>query len=231
MQHAILLLVVCGLLVACGDATLDPIPTVSKEQQTNATPQEVLQVLKDGNVRFARGERTPRDDLLDARITAGGQYPIAAFVDCIDSRVSADIIFDLGLGVVFSANVAGNIVNADILGSLEYACAKAGSKVVVMLGHTSCGAVKGACDGVRLGNLTSLLAKIQPAIDAIPDDGKPRTSKNLAFTTRVAEENVRRGVQQIRRDSPVLRELEEQGAILIVGALYDVETSLVTWYE
>jgi len=191
----------------------------------------VLQYLKDGNARFARGERTPRSDILDAKATAKGQYPLAVFVDCIDSRVSADIIFDVGLGIVFSANVAGNIVNTDILGSLEYACAKAGSKVVVVLGHTSCGAVKGACDGVKLGNLTSLLAKIQPAIDAMPDDGKPRTSKNHAFTTKVAAENVRRGVQQVRSGSPVLRDLEEQGKILIIGALYDVETSLVTWFE
>lgn len=227
---SIALAVICLVVVipGCGGEP-DPIPTVTKGQQEAASPQEILQFLKDGNARFARGERLPRNDLADARQTATGQAPIAAFVACIDSRVAPDIIFDLGLGIVFSANSAGNVVSPDVLGGLEYACAKAGSKVVVVLGHTSCGAVMGACDGVELGNLTQLLAKIQPAIDSIPDNGTPRTSKNHAFTTKVSTENVRRMVKQVRADSPVLRKLEAEGKILILGAVYDVETSLVKW--
>jgi carbonic anhydrase len=187
--------------------------------------------LKDFNERFSRGVKIPHDDFADVRRLAHGQYPAAAFVDCIDSRVHVDVVFNLGLGMAFSANVAGNVVNPDILGSIEYGAKVAGSKVVVVLGHTKCGAIKGACDGVKLGNLTQLLAKIQPAIDAVPDDGTPRNSKNDAFTTKVAIANVKLQLQRLRDESPVLREMEEQGKILIVGALYDVETGLATWLE
>lgn len=228
MSLRILVSALAFLIAGCG-ADPEPLPTMTRELQESLTPQEIVEYLELGNARFARGERIPRDDRLDAIQTAKGQHPAVAFVDCIDSRVSVDIIFDIGLGIAFSANVAGNVVNPDVLGSLEYACAKAGSKVVVVLGHTSCGAVKGACDGVELGNLTQLLAKIQPAIDAVPDDGTPRTSKNHAFTTKVATENVRLMVEQVRRDSPVLRELEAEGKILITGAVYDVDTRRVTW--
>jgi carbonic anhydrase len=219
------------VVAACGEKETRYEPVLTQELQESMTPREILDYLKEYNAMFARGERIRYDDLADAHQTAHGQYPAAAFVDCIDSRLAVDTIFNIGLGSAFSANVAGSVVDQDVLGGLEYACKIAGSKVVVVLGHTNCGAVKGACDGVKLGNLTQLLAKIQPAIDSIPYDGTPRNSKNKAFTDKVAAANVRLMVQRIRNESAVLREMEAQGKILIVGALYDVETSLASWFE
>ena len=224
----VLALVSCGILAACGEQAE---PTLTKEVQASATPTEVLENLKLGNEMFARGEKVVIDHLADVKATAKGQWPLVAFVDCIDSRVAVDVIFNLGLGMAFSANVAGNVVNPDILGSLEYACAVAGSKLVVVLGHTNCGAIKGAADGVELGNLTGLLKKLQPALDAVPDDGSPRTSKNEIFTGMASHANVRHQIGRIRRESPVLKKLEDEGKIRIVGAVYDVATAKVTWHE
>ena len=225
-----LILAVGVLPTACGGEP-ETLPPVDRTLQQSSTIEEIIEALKEGNRRFARGDHAPIDVHEDARQLAKGQFPVAAFVDCIDSRLAVDVLFDFGLGTAFSANIAGNVVNPDVLGSLEYACKVAGSKVVVVLGHTKCGAVKGACDGVELGNLTGLLAKIRPAIDAIPDDGSDRTSKNLAFTTKVAHENVRVQIERIRRESPVLREMEEQGKIRIIGAVYDVSTGLCDWHD
>ena len=228
LVRLLLVLAVLAPAAACG-SEYSELPPIDRTLQESSSIEEIIEELKKGNRRFANGESTPYESREDARTLAKGQFPLAAFVDCIDSRLAVDVVFDCGLGTAFSANVAGNVVSPDVLGSLEYACKVAGSKVVVVLGHTRCGAVKGACDGVELGNHTHLLAKIQPAIDAVPDDGTPRTSKNHAFTTKVATENVRLMVDQVRRDSPVLRELEAEGKILITGAVYDVDTRRVTW--
>ena len=220
-----------GLLqAACGNDA-EPVPPVDRAWQESTTIEEVIEELKAGNRRFARGERRRYDHREDARKLGSGQFPAAAFINCIDSRLAVEIIFNDSLGSAFSAQVAGNVANPDVLGSLEYACKVAGSKVVVVLGHTNCGAVKGACDGVRFGNLTDLLDRIQPAIDSIPDDGTDRSSKNPAFTTKVAHANVLHQMERIRHESPVLRELEEVGKVKIIGAVYDVETGLCEWYE
>jgi carbonic anhydrase len=166
------------------------------------------------------------------RQTAEGQYPMAAILGCIDSRVPHEIVFDKGVGDVFSARVAGNFINTDILGSLEFATAAAGSKVIVVLGHTECGAVKGACDGVELGNLTSTLANIAPAIYAVGDEvSGPRTSANAEYVQAVAHENVHQTVQNIVNRSPVIRGLVESGDLIVVGAMHDVTTGEVTFYE
>ena len=223
-------LAVLVLAAACG-SDYSEIPPIDRTLQESSSIETIIEELKKGNQRFAKGESTSYDSTEDARTLADGQFPLAAFVDCIDSRLAVDVVFDCGLGTAFSANVAGNVVSPDVLGSLEYACKVAGSKVVVVLGHTRCGAVKGACDGVELGNLTGLLAKIQPAIDAVPEDGSDRTSKNEAFTTKVAHANVHHQIERIRAESAVLRELEEQGKIKITGAVYDVATGLCEWLD
>lgn len=208
-------------------------PTQTAESQSQMTPEKALELLKEGNQRFLRG--APRERKLNQQVieTAYGQYPFASIIGCIDSRVPTSLIFDQGIGSLFSARVAGNIVNDDILGSLEFACKLAGAKLVVVLGHTSCGAVKGACDQAELGNLTALLSKINPAVLAVtePENPEERTSKNAAFVDAVALENVRLTVQNVRTYSNVLRSMEKQGAIKIIGAMYDVATGEVTFLD
>jgi carbonic anhydrase len=204
---------------------------VSKECQAAVTPQQVLERFRQGNQRFADGHGTQRNYAQQVRATAKGQFPLASIVSCIDSRAPAEILFDQGIGDLFNARVAGNVVNEDILGSLEFASKVAGSKLIIVLGHTSCGAVKGACDNVQMGNLTGLLAKIMPAVEAVPNDGKDRSSKSYAFVEMVAEQNVRQNVRLIRERSPILMEMEEKGEIKIVGAMYDVATGKVNWYD
>lgn len=208
-------------------------PTQTAESQSQMTPEKALELLKDGNQRFLRG--TPRERKLNQQVieTASGQYPFASIIGCIDSRVPTSLIFDQGIGSLFSARVAGNIVNDDILGSLEFACKLAGAKLVVVLGHTSCGAVKGACDQAELGNLTALLSKINPAVLAVtePENPEERTSKNAAFVDAVALENVRLTVQKVRTYSNVLRSMEKEGAIKIIGAMYDVTTGEVKFLD
>jgi carbonic anhydrase len=203
----------------------------AKACQDAVTPALILDRFKQGNARFASGKSTKRDYARQVKATAAGQYPLASIVSCIDSRAPAEIVFDQGIGDVFNARVAGNIVNEDILGSLEFASKVAGSKLIVVLGHTSCGAIKGACDDAKLGNLTALIAKIKPAVDAVPNDGKDRSSKNYAFVEQVSERNVRMTVQNIRDKSPVLKEMEQKGEVMIVGAMYDVATGKVSWYD
>lgn len=201
--------------------------TQTKDSQSSITPQMALDLLKDGNKRFVSGNVLKRDHAKQVKDTSTGQFPFGVVLECIDSRVPAEIVFDQGIGDVFTVRIAGNFANEDILGSLEFACKVAGSKAIVVLGHTSCGAVKGACDHVELGNLTGMLGKIQPAIDAIADDGSERSSKNADFVQKVADKNVELTVADILAKSDVLREMNDAGEIKIVGAMYDISTGEV----
>jgi carbonic anhydrase len=198
----------------------------TRESQAATTPAAALERLKDGNRRFAANAMTRRDWSAKVVATASGQFPFAAVLGCMDSRAPTEIVFDQGIGDVFGLRVAGNVVNDDELGSLEYAV-KVGAKLIVVLGHTDCGAVKGAIDGVQLGNLTGLLAKIRPAVAASGCDN----AKDEACVTKVAEMNVRQGVREIRQKSPYLATYLDQGKILLVAALYDVATGKVTFLE
>ncbi|PEN13127.1 carbonic anhydrase [Longibacter salinarum] len=204
---------------------------LTKEMQAALTPMDVIQLLKDGNQRFINDEALERNFLEQVAQTAEGQYPMAAVLGCIDSRVPHEIIFDKGVGDIFSARVAGNFINTDILGSLEFAAAVAGSKVIVVLGHSECGAVKGACDQVELGNLTSTLANIAPAIYSVTDVEGERNSSNKAFVDAVAHENVDITVQNIVDRSPVIRDLVEKGELIVVGAMHNVTSGEVTFFE
>lgn len=199
--------------------------------QAQLTPDMVLSNLQNGNGRFVDNELTPRDYPLQAENSANGQYPMAVILSCIDSRVPVEQVFDLGIGDVFVARVAGNIVNEDILGSMEYSCKVSGSKLVVVMGHESCGAVKAAIDQVELGNITPLLDKIQPAVaDAQTFEGE-KTTSNKAFVDHVGELNVLESMAQIRRDSPILKAMEDNGEIKIVGAFYNLHTGKVEFLE
>jgi carbonic anhydrase len=192
--------------------------SLTKEQRDRMTPAQVIDELKKGNERFRSGKMAPRDYLAEKRSSATGQYPAAVILGCIDSRAAAEIIFDAGIGDTFNARVAGNVANDDLLGSMEFACAAAGAKLVLVLGHTACGAVKGAIDDVVLGNLTGLLARIKPAIPATKFDGE-KSSKNAAYVDAVARTNVALALDNIRQRSTVLADLEKQGSIRIVGAM------------
>jgi len=205
--------------------------TQTKETQASMTPASALQALKDGNERFVNNKMANRDLNNQVSDTATGQYPFATVLHCIDSRVSAELLFDQGIGDVFSIRIAGNFVNSDILGSMEFACKLAGTKLLVVLGHTACGAVKGACDHARLGNLTSLIHKIEPAVAAVkkPADESSRTSKNIDFVNAVAKKNVEMALEDIRHRSSVLKEMEDNGEIAIVGAMYDIADGKVHW--
>lgn len=204
-------------------------PPAKRESQAAMTPSTALETLKAGNVRFLEGRRKTRNLYARVLSTAEGQSPFAAVVSCMDSRGPVEIIFDQGIGDVFSLRVGGNIIGRDFLGSLEFATKVAGAKLIVVMGHTSCGAVGGAVDGVNLGNLTALLAEIQPAI---AQAGTPRgTSIDKAYVDRVAEQNVRLGMKGIREKSPVIRQMLEAGAIELVGAMYEVETGRVVFYS
>lgn len=205
----------------------------TKETQAAITPDSAIRLLKEGNQRFVANRKADRDLLEQVDDTASGQYPFATILSCIDSRVSAELIFDQGVGDIFSARVAGNIVNEDLLGSIEFACKLAGTKVVVVLGHTACGAVKGACDDAKLGNLTTLLHKIKPAVAAVsePSDANLRNSGNIDFVNAVARKNVQLTIENTRSLSPVLKEMEDNGEINIVGAMYHIENGKVTFFD
>lgn len=206
--------------------------TQTKETQSKMTPDAAIATLKNGNQRFVANDMAVRDLPNQVKQTSSGQYPFATVLHCIDSRVSAELLFDQGIGDVFSVRVAGNFVNKDILGSMEFACKLAGTKVVVVLGHTSCGAVKGACDHARLGNLTHLIKNIEPAVDAVsePSDESKRNSGNIEFVDAVAKKNVEMTLENIRNQSEVLKEMEDNGEIKIVGAMYDISDGRVTFY-
>jgi carbonic anhydrase len=205
----------------------------TKETQATTTPQLALEFLREGNQRFVNNLTASRDLLQQVNETREGQWPFATILSCIDSRTSAELIFDQGLGDIFSIRVAGNVVNTDILGSMEFACAVAGSKLLVVLGHTSCGAVKGACDRVELGNLTELLSKIQPAVyhEHSVLDPSLRNSRNRAFVESVARINVQRSVKAVVERSFILEQLIEKNQIGVIGAMYDIETGVVSFYE
>lgn len=205
----------------------------TKESQDLMTPQSSLDALIAGNERFVSGTQVNRDLNTQVEQTSGGQYPFATVLHCIDSRVSAEHIFDQGIGDLFSIRIAGNFVNEDILGSMEFACKLAGTKVLVVLGHTACGAVKGACDHARLGNLTALINKLEPAVDAVesPADADLRNSSNIDFVNDVAAKNVEMTIDNIRSRSSILAEMETKGEIKIVGGMYDIATGKVSYYE
>jgi len=204
----------------------------TKDTQALMTPQTSLTALKEGNERFINGNQVTRNLNAQVEDTSSGQYPFASVLHCIDSRVSAEHIFDQGIGDLFSIRIAGNFVNEDILGSMEFACKLAGTKVLVVLGHTACGAVKGACDHARMGNLTSLINKLEPAVDAVssPANESERTSANIDFVNAVAAKNVEMTMADIREKSPILKEMEANGEIQIVGGMYDIATGKVSFY-
>ena len=205
--------------------------TLTKEMQTAITPLMALELLKDGNKRFVNNLKVNRNLLQQANETSDGQHPFAVILSCIDSRTSAELIFDQGLGDVFSVRIAGNIINEDILGSMEFGCKVAGSKIIVVLGHTKCGAIKGACDHVEMGNLTALLSKIRPAVDDEETITENRNSNNAEFVEKVAVINVKRTVKSILQRSPILKEMIEKGEIGIVGGTHDITTGQVSFFD
>lgn len=203
--------------------------TQTKESQAAITPAIALEMLKEGNARFVKGKNLLRDYRPKVWATGDGQFPFAAIVGCIDSRASNELIFDQGIGDLFSTRVAGNYINDDVLGGLEFACALSGAKQIVVVGHTECGAVKGACDDVVLGNLTQTLANIKPAVAAVSGHDLNRTSSNSAFVQAVAKENVALGIARIRERSPILRAMADDGKIGLAGAMYDVHSGRATF--
>lgn len=221
----------CGVaraMPAAAQTTTRGSAALTREQRDGLTPDQVLEALKQGNQRFRAGTMTPRDYRDQQRTTAAGQYPAAAVLGCIDSRAPAELVFDAGIGDTFNARIAGNVVNDDLLGSLEFACGVAGAKLLLLLGHTACGAIKGAIDDVEMGNLTGLLARVKPAITATQFTGD-KSSKNPAYVDAVARTNVQLGLDNVRRRSPLLAELEKKRALLIAGAMYDLATGSVEY--
>jgi carbonic anhydrase len=205
----------------------------TKETQTAMSPERSLEHLKEGNLRFQENLKANRNLLEQVNDTSDGQFPFATVLSCIDSRVSAELVFDQGVGDVFSIRIAGNFVNEDILGSMEFACKLAGTRLIVVLGHTACGAVKGACDDAKLGNLTGLLSKIKPAVAAVtlPEDISLRNSSNSEFVNNVSAKNVQLTIDRILKESDVLAEMHSLGEIQIIGAMYDVKTGAVNFSE
>lgn len=203
---------------------------MTKDMQSNMTPQEAFQRLQDGNQRFLANKKIHRDYLAQSQMAAAGQYPFAAILSCIDSRVSSEILFDLGMGDAFSARVAGNIVTPEILGSLEFATAVAGAKVIAVIGHSSCGAIKGACDEVDVSYIRSLVDAIAPAVVRVTTKpGELRSSKNHQFVELVSEENVRFTMQRLMSDSPLIQKLLDEKKLLIVGGVHDLKSGVIRW--
>jgi carbonic anhydrase len=224
-----------GIAAAVGLLSTSPIghlafaAALSKAQRDKLTPDDIIALMRKGNERFRRGEESPHNYLEQQEASAKGQYPAAVILSCIDSRAPAETIMDLGIGDCFNARVAGNVANEDILGSMEFACKLAGAKVVLVMGHTSCGAIKGAIDHAQLGNLTGLLAKIRPAVDATAYSGE-RSAKNYGFVDAVARKNVELTMADIHQRSAVLAEMETSGAIKIAGAMYNIQTGVVEFF-
>jgi carbonic anhydrase len=210
---------------------VDAVSPPTKESQATTTPESALAELQAGNARFVAGHPLNRNLPADVKATASGQYPFAVVLSCLDSRQPIEIVLDQGIGDIFSARVAGNVLNDDILGSMEFACKVSGAKLIAVIGHSNCGAIKGAVDDVQLGNLTGLLGKIKPAMDAVPADVAPRTSKNPEFVDQVAEANVRLVMQQIRERSPILKEMLDNREIGLVGGMYNLSTGKVRFFN
>lgn len=203
---------------------------LTKEQQEALTPDDVIELLKEGNNRFINDDMTVRNHTEQIRKSAKAQYPKAIVLSCVDSRVPVEDVFDLGIGDIFVARVAGNFVNEDILGSMEFACKVSGSRLVLIMGHEHCGAIKAAVDDVKLGNITPMLENIRPAVEGVEYTGE-RSSENQEFVHMVAERNVLNNIEEIRDDSPILKEMEDNGEIKIVGAVYDMDNGKVEWLE
>jgi len=204
--------------------------TLNRTIQARMTPEEALARLKEGNARFVANRKAGRDLAEQVRLTASGQYPFAIVLGCVDSRVAPELIFDQGIGDIFVARVAGNFVNDDIVGSMEFATKVAGAKLIFVLGHSHCGAIQGAIDGVKLGTLTTMLARLEPAVAAVPAPEGGRTSHDAAFVQQVAEKNVALTIEAIGQQSPVLKEMLEKGEIGVAGGMYDIETGEVTFF-
>jgi len=204
---------------------------ITAEVQASLTPAEVINEFKAGNQRFLHNNLTPRDFASQVQKTANGQFPKAAVLSCVDSRVPVEYVFDQGIGDIFVARVAGNFINEDLLGSAEFACKVSGSKVLLVMGHESCGAVKAAIDNVKLGNITPMLDKIHPAVEKSQDFKGEKSSKNAEFVSYVVENNVKHTLETIRQKSPILKEMEDKGEIKIVGAIYSLRTGAVTFLE
>ena len=205
--------------------------TLTKELQESITPKKAIEILREGNIRFMNNLKANRNLLQQVNETSDGQHPFAVILSCIDSRTSVELIFDQGLGDVFSVRIAGNILNEDILGSMEFACKVAGAKIIVVLGHTKCGAIKGACDHVEMGNLTALLTKIQPAVDNETTTSENRNSQNSEFVEKVATINVKLTVQAIMQRSPILANMVQSGEIGIAGGIHDITTGEVVFFD
>ncbi|MEQ1635151.1 MAG: carbonic anhydrase family protein [Methylococcales bacterium] len=205
--------------------------TLTKEMQAAITPTKALELLNDGNKRFVNNLKVNRNLLEQVNETSDGQHPFAVILSCIDSRTSAELIFDQGLGDIFSIRIAGNIINTDILGSMEFACKVAGSKIIVVLGHSKCGAIKGACDNIQMGNLSALLSKIQPAIYEETSETENRNSANSHFVDKVSAINVRHSIHAIKERSPILKEMITNGEIALVGGNYDITSGIVEFYN
>lgn len=204
--------------------------TLTKEKRDSITPEEAVEILKKGNKRFVNSLKVDRHHLTQVNETSDGQHPFAFVLSCIDSRTSAELIFDQGLGDIFSCRIAGNILNEDIIGSMEFACKVAGVKLITVLGHSSCGAINGACDNVKMGNLTGLLDKIQPAISLEHSTKENRNSQNKEFVDNVAKLNVELAVKEITKRSAIIKEMYENGEIGIIGGMYDIKTGIVDFY-
>lgn len=204
--------------------------THTKETQDSLSPEMAITILQEGNNRFINNLKANRNLLQQVNETAAGQFPFAAILSCMDSRTSAELIFDQGLGDIFSIRVAGNVLNDDILGSMEYACKVAGSKLVVVLGHTKCGAIIGACNHVEVGHITTLLKKVKPAIDQETQTTADRNGNNAEFVNHVTENNVHLTMARVRKESPILADMEKNGEIRIIGGVYDVETGKVDFF-
>jgi carbonic anhydrase len=224
---------ICLLLpLLAGLAFAEPAPVRTKAERDAMTPKQVLESIKSGNQRFVKGELRARDFRQEQMATKSGQNPSAIILSCIDSRAPAEIIFDKGIGEIFNARLAGNVANPDVLGSMEFACAVSGAKVILVVGHSRCGAINGAIDRVELGNLTGLLERIHPAVEEVQKTHKgPHTSADRSFQEAVTTKNVELTVEKIRRTSPLLRKMEEKGEILIRGAIYDVSTGEVVFLD
>lgn len=220
-----------GLLATLGATRASEPASPGRAAQAAASPQEVQARLSEGNARFVAGKSSSRDWSLERAKTAQAQYPVAVVLSCIDSRVSSEVIFDQGFGEIFSARVAGNVIDDDLLGSMEFACKLAGAKLIAVVGHNHCGAVKGACHGVELGHLTGLLAKIQPAVTQAQAREPALSPRDEKFIERVAELNVRHAMAQIRDRSPVLRDLIDSGKVGVVGGMYDLVSGKVTFLQ
>lgn len=204
---------------------------LTQEEQEALTPDGVIELLKEGSARFSSGEVTLRNHKEQVRKAASGQFPKAIVLSCVDSRVPVEDVFDRGIGDMFVARVAGNFVNSDILGSMEFACKVSGAKVILVMGHEHCGAVKGAIDQVELGNITDMLRKIQPAVASCSDYGGERSSANPSYVNLVAEKNVRLNLDRIRKESPILRDMDAAGKIKIVGAMYNMDSGAVVFMD